>query len=65
MTTLKMIFAVVGSLIFLGLFSAGFSTAQNQDMSSNGCESKINKQKVNLINLKPLTTKNTQSIGKG
>ena len=65
MTTLKMIFAVVGSLIFLGLFSTGFSTAQNQDMSSNGCESKINKQKVNLINLKPLTTKNTQSIGKG
>jgi hypothetical protein len=65
MTTLKMIFAVVGSLIFLGLFSAGFSTAQNQDMSSNGCESKSNKQKVNLINLKPLTTKNTQSIGKG
>lgn len=65
MTTLKMIFAGVGSLIFLGLFSAGFSTAQNQEITSNVCEINAKKQEVNLINLTSLTAKNTQSIGKG
>jgi hypothetical protein len=39
MTTLKMIFAVVGSLIFLGLFSAGFSTAQSQEMTARNTQS--------------------------
>ncbi len=65
MTTLKMIFAVVGSLIFLGLFSAGFSTAQNQEMASRVCESSTNTQEISLISLTCITTSNTQSIGKG
>ncbi|MFT5294817.1 MAG: hypothetical protein ACI9YH_000827 [Colwellia sp.] len=65
MTTLKMIFAVVGSLIFLGLFSAGFSTAQSQEMTSKRCESNISTQEASLINLTCLTARNTQSIGKG
>jgi hypothetical protein len=65
MTTLKMIFAGVGSLIFLGLFSAGFSTAQNQEITIIGCESNTNMQEVSLINLTSLTAKNTQSVGKG
>jgi hypothetical protein len=56
---------VLGSLIFLGLFSAGFSTAQNQEMTSIACESSTNTQKINLINLTCLTAKNSQSIGKG
>jgi hypothetical protein len=62
MTTLKMVFAVVGSLIFLGLFSAGFSTAQSQEMTSKRCESNTNTQEISL---KSLSARNTQSIGKG
>ncbi|NQZ89932.1 MAG: hypothetical protein HRT54_20370 [Colwellia sp.] len=65
MTTFKMIFAVVGSLIFLGLFSAGFSSAQNQEMPSMVCESKTNTQEISLISLTCITTSNNQSIGKG
>lgn len=65
MTTLKMIFAVVGSLIFLGLFSAGFSNAQNQEMTSSGCESNISTQEASVISLTCVTARNTQSLGKG
>jgi hypothetical protein len=65
MTTLKMIFAVVGSLIFLGLFSAGFSTAQSQEITSTGCETKTNTQEISLVSLTCITATNTSSIGKG
>ena len=65
MTTLKMIIAVVGSLIFLGLFAAGFNTAHHQEVALESCGSKANIQEVNSVNFSCLTMNNSQSIGKG
>jgi len=62
MTTLKMIIAVLGSLIFLGLFAAGFNTAHHQEMASKACGSKADIQEVSFT---CLASKNTQLIGKG
>jgi len=42
-----MIIAVVGSLIFLGIFSAGFSSADHQAMAQKACSSNV--QDVNTI----------------
>lgn len=47
MTSIKMIIAVVGSLIFLGIFSAGFSSADHQAMAQKACSSNV--QDVNTI----------------
>jgi hypothetical protein len=65
MTALKMIFAVVGSLIFLGIFSLGLDTTHNEEIASNSCESKTNNQKVSLIKMTCLTANHTQIIVKG
>ena len=65
MTALKMIFAVVGSLIFIGIFSVGLNTPNNQEMASKSCKSKTNNQNISLVNMSCLTAKNTQTIGKG
>jgi hypothetical protein len=65
MTTLKMIIAVLGSLIFLGIFSAGFNTAQHQETTAESCTSSTNIQEVSLVNFTCLTAKNTHSARKG
>jgi hypothetical protein len=65
MTALKMIFAVVGSLIFLGIFSLGLDTPHNQEIASNSCASKTNNQRVSLIKMTCLTANHTQIIVKG
>jgi hypothetical protein len=65
MTTLKMIIAVVGSLIFLGLFAAGFNTAHHQEMALKSCGSKANVQEVNSVNFSCLAINDIQAIGKG
>lgn len=65
MTALKMIIAVVGSLIFLGLFAAGFNTANHQEMALKACGSEANIQNVSSVNFTCFTNSNTQSIGKG
>ncbi len=50
MTSLKMIIAVVGSLIILGIFSEGFNTAHHQEMALKSCGSQSNIQEVNSMN---------------
>lgn len=65
MTTLKMIIAVIGSLIFLGLFSAGFNSAHHQEMASKACGSKADTQEVSLVSFTCLASNNTQLIKKG
>lgn len=50
MTSLKMIIAVVGSLIILGIFSEGFNTAHHQEMALKACSSQSNMQEVNSMN---------------
>jgi hypothetical protein len=65
MTALKMIFAVVGTLFFLGLFSVGINTADHQGTASRVCEAETNQQEISLIDFNCITAKNTQSNGKG
>lgn len=65
MTALKMIFAVVGTLFFLGLFSAGFNNADHQGTASKTCQSEANTQEISLIDFNCTTAKNNQSNGKG
>jgi hypothetical protein len=65
MTALKMIFAVVGTLFFLGLFSVGINTADHQGNASQTCISETNTQDISLIDFNCITAKNTQSNGKG
>ncbi len=62
MTTLKMIIAVVGTLIFLAIFSA---TAQHQEISLKSCTSQNNTQEVNTANFSCLSTKSSQLSKKG
>jgi hypothetical protein len=50
MTSLKMIIAVVGSLIILGIFSEGFNTAHHQEMALKACGNQSNIQEVNSMN---------------
>ena len=56
MIAAKMIIAVFGSLIFLGVFSV---TAPQQEISLKSCDSKTS------VQINCLTTKNTQLNGKG
>jgi hypothetical protein len=65
MTTLKMIIAVVGSLIFLGLFAAGFNEAHHQEMALKTCGSMSSIQEVSSVSFSCSITKNTQLNGKG
>jgi site-specific DNA-cytosine methylase len=65
MTTLKMIFAGIGALIFLGLFAAGFNTANHQEISLKACGSIAKTQDVNLVIFTCLAAQHTQSIRKG
>ena len=62
MTTLKMIIAVVGTLVFLGLFSVA---AHHQGITSKTCTSKSDFQEMYSINFTCLATKNTQANKKG
>ena len=62
MTTLKMIISVLGTLIFLGIFSV---TAHHQGISLKTCASISHTQNTNSVNFTCLTTSNTQAEKKG
>jgi hypothetical protein len=65
MTTLKMIVAVLGSLIFLGLFAVGFNSAQHQEITLKNCEGMASIQEISSVSFTCSTTKNLQLISKG
>jgi len=60
MTSLKMIIAVVGSLIILGIFSEGFNTAHHQEMALKACGNQSNIQDVNSMNFTCYDQKTTE-----
>mgnify|MGYP000338327426 CR=1 FL=1 len=65
MIALKMILALLGPLIFLGIFSEGFNTEHHQEMAIKANSSKSYNQVVKPVNVTHLTSKNTQSEKKG
>lgn len=60
-----MVFALLGALIFLGIFAEDFNEARHQEMALKACGSKANIQAVSSVNFSCNTTNNTQIIGKG
>jgi hypothetical protein len=62
MTTLKMIIAVVGSLVFLGIFSVA---SDPQVMAFKSCNSETNTQIVSSLSLTCAATNNTLIAKKG
>jgi len=56
-----MIIAVVGSLIFLGIFSAGFSTVHHQETALISCNSESNTSEVNVMNFTCFDQKTTET----
>ncbi len=57
-TTLKMIMAVVGTLVFFTIFSL---TAPHQELSLNACTTLNNTQAVNTVNYNCLPYDNSQT----
>ncbi len=62
LTTLKMIMAVVGTLVFLTIFSL---TAPHQELSLKACTTLNDTQAVNTVNLNCLPYNNSQTSKNG
>lgn len=62
MTTLKMIIAVIGTLIFLGIFSA---TANHQGIALEVCSNEMSTQENQQINFTCLSNTSIQTNEKG